>query len=149
MLWPRTIRGLWTWDPRRDLRRLQTEMARLFGDYWPPMGSRTFPATNLWTGRDGAVVTAQIPGVAPDQIELSVQGDTLVIGGSRDAYALGEGERYVRQERETGAFTRTIQLPFRVEPDKVEASYAQGILTVTLPRLDADKPKQISVQART
>jgi HSP20 family protein len=121
-------------------------MGGLFSDGWP-RARRAFPPINVWTGRDNVVVTGELPGFDPAKIELSVQGDTLTFSGSREAEQLEEGATYSRQERDVGSFSRTIQLPYRVDPDQVEAHYDKGILTITLPRLEADKPKQITVKA--
>ncbi|MFW6163658.1 MAG: Hsp20/alpha crystallin family protein [Planctomycetota bacterium] len=147
MLWPRTMRRLWGSDPWDEMRRLQREMNRLFSGVAPGLTPRLFPPVNVWVDRDRAVVTAELPGVDPAEVEINVVGDSLSLSGSRQADELGEGQSFTRQERPVGAFSRTIQLPFRVEPDKVEATYARGILTITLPRLEADRPRQISIQA--
>lgn len=146
MLWPRTMRRLWSLEPWEEMERLHRQMHRLFRGVVPGLLRRAFPPLNLWTGRDRAVVTAELPGIDPEQIEITVVGDTLSLSGSRAADDPGEGHAFTRQERPTGTFSRTIQLPFRVEPDQVEASYARGILTVTLPRLEADKPTQVAVK---
>lgn len=147
MLWPRTMRGLWSWEPWEEMRRLQRQMNRLSGDVLPGVSRRVFPPVNIWTGRDDIIVTAELPGVDPQKVEISVVGDTLTISGSREGAELKEGESFSRQERETGVFSRTIQLPFRVGADKVEASYARGVLRITLPRLEAEKPKQVPIKA--
>jgi HSP20 family protein len=140
------MRRLWATDPWEEMRRLQREMNRLFSGVAPGLTRRLFPPVNVWVGRDQAVVTAELPGVDPAAIDINVVGDSLSLSGSREPDELGEGQSFTRQERPVGAFSRTVQLPFRVEPDGVEATYARGILTVTLPRLEADKPRQISVK---
>jgi len=147
MLWPRTVHELWSWEPLEEMRRLQREMSRALAGRLPTLTRKVFPAVNVWTGRDDAIVTAELPGVDPGKLDITVVGDTLTISGSRAADELKEDQAYSRQERESGKFTRQIQLPFRVEPDRVEAHYARGILRITLPRLEADKPKQISITA--
>jgi HSP20 family protein len=124
-------------------------MGRVLGGLTAPFARRVFPAVNIWTARDDAVVTVELPGVDPASLDLSVVGDTLTISGSRDAEELAEGHTYVRQERPVGTFSRTVQLPYRVDPDQVDATYAKGILRIKLPRLEADKPKQITVKADT
>lgn len=145
MLWPRRIRQLWSLDPWREMRQLQHDMGRLFTDLWPGLSRRVFPPVNVLTGKDDAIVTAELPGLTPEQIDIAVLGDTLTLNATREAEPLAEGQTALRQERESGQFTRTIQLPYRVDPDKVEAVYARGILRITLPRLEADKPKQVTV----
>ena len=145
MLWPRTMRRLWALEPWEEMRRLQREMNRLFTGLTPGVARGVFPPVNVWAGRDRAVVTAELPGADPEKLDITVVGDTLSLSGAREPDALGEGQTFARQERPAGAFSRKIQLPFRVEPDAVEATYARGILTVTLPRLEADRPRQITV----
>ena len=145
MLWPRRTRRLWGVDPWEEMERLHSQVHRLFAGLTPSLTRRVFPAVNVWTGRDKAVVTAELPGIAPEEIEITVVGDTLSLSGSREPDPLAEGQTFSRQERPAGTFSRNIQLPFRVEPDQVEATYARGVLTVTLPRLEADRPRQIAV----
>ncbi|MFW6107440.1 MAG: Hsp20/alpha crystallin family protein [bacterium] len=145
MLWPRSVRDLWSWEPWEQMRRLQREMSRYFPDWWPG-ARRPFPPVNVWTGRDDVVVTAELPGVDPAKIDLAVEGDTLTLSGSRELSSLKEGQSFSRQERPGGAFSRVVQLPFRADPAKVDAEYKKGVLRVTLPRLEEDKPKQITVK---
>jgi HSP20 family protein len=102
---------------------------------------------NVWANPDGAVVTAELPGVNPEDIDVSVVGETLTLTGSRTPEELKEGEKYHRRERGQGKFTRTFQLPFPVEADKVEAVFEKGVLHISLPRAEADKPKKISIKA--
>jgi HSP20 family protein len=104
------------------------------------------PPVNAWVGEADVVVTAELPGVDPSKVEVSVVGDTLTISGSREAEALKEGESYHRQERTHGRFTRSLQLPFPVEAGKVEAKYEKGILRISLPRAEADKPARLSIR---
>jgi len=135
----------WDWDPWRDFRRLQRDMNRLFGDSFG-WTSREYPAVNLWRGDEDVVLTAEIPGVETDDLDIAVHDNTLTLRGSRKAETLQEGETYHRQERGTGSFVRSVQLPFEVEADKVEAKLEKGILHLTLPRAEADKPKKIEVK---
>ncbi len=132
----------------REMERLQRDMNQLVGG----LGSRvvtpaSFPAMNVWTGDDTAVITAEVPGVSADEIDISVVGETLTLSGERKPEDLEGGVRYHRRERGGGRFSRSIELPFRVDADKVEAAYDKGILRVTLPRAEADKPRKITVRA--
>jgi HSP20 family protein len=101
---------------------------------------------NVWAYEDGAVVTAELPGVNTEDIDISVVGDTLTLTGSRQPDELKEDETYHRRERGYGRFTRAFQLPFQVEADKVEAIFEQGVLHISLPRAEADKPKKIAIK---
>lgn len=136
-----------TW---REMDRLQREVNRLFSDALST-GSRfttsTFPAMNVWTNEDGVVITAELPGMHPDDIDISVSGDTLTLSGQRTPDDLPEGGKYHRRERSRGRFTRTMQLPFSVEANNVEALFEKGILHLSLPRLEAEKPKKITIKA--
>ena len=132
----------------REMERLQRDMNQLMGG----MDSRvatppSFPAMNVWTGDDTAVITAEVPGVSADEIDISVVGETLTLSGERKPEEHEGGVRYHRRERGCGRFSRSIELPFRVDAEKVEAAYDKGILRITLPRAEADKPRKIAVRA--
>lgn len=133
-------------DPLREIQRLQREMNQIFSGLDQPLGQEV-PPVNAWVGEGDVIVTAELPGMDTGNTDISVVGDTLTISGSRKAEPLKEGESYHRQERSHGQFKRTLQLPFRVEADKVEAKYEKGILRLTLPRAEADKPRKISVRS--
>lgn len=132
------------WD---EMERIQREMSRLSSAYQRGgQSSQGFPAVNIWTGEEGAILTAEIPGVVPDELDISVVGDTLTLQGERTRPEIGENAQYHRQERGYGRFSRSIQLPFPIEVDKVEARVERGVLEMELPRAEADKPKRISVR---
>jgi HSP20 family protein len=130
-------------DPFRELRRLQEEMDRLAGAFTPAAAS--FPAVNLYAGRDGIAVSAELPGVAKDELEVHAHRDTLTLRGTRRPAAENE-QAYHRRERRSGAFTRTIQLPFRVDPEQIEARLENGVLQLSLQRPEEDKPRRIEVK---
>jgi HSP20 family protein len=130
-------------DPFRELRRLQEEMDRLAGAFTPAAAS--FPAVNLYAGRDGIAVSAELPGVAKDELEIHAHRDTLTLRGTRRPAAENE-QAYHRRERRSGAFTRTIQLPFRVDPEQIEARLENGVLQLSLQRPEEDKPRRIEVK---
>lgn len=137
-------------NPWQEIDRVQREMNRLFSSLYGSsrtQGAPSFPAMNVWTNPDGAVITAELPGVNPDDIDISVVGETLTLTGSRTPQELKEGEKYHRRERGYGKFTRTFQLPFTVEANKVEAVFNKGVLHISLPRAEADKPKKITIKA--
>jgi HSP20 family protein len=105
-------------DLFREMRRAQEEMNRLFGGLRFPLEAE-FPPLNVWAGADGAIVTAEVPGVRPDQIDVTVHQDTVTLRGKRDPEAVDSDAIVHRQERIHGAFARTVLLPFRVDADKV------------------------------
>ena len=124
---------------------MQGEMNRVFSGMGQSLNPEV-PPVNAWVGEADVIVAAELPGVDPGKVDISVVGDTLTISGSREAESAERGESYHRQERDFGRFSRTIQLPFHVEAGKVEAKYARGILRITLPRAEADKPRKIAVK---
>ena len=137
-------------DPLRELRRLHDEMGRLAGALAPAGGpalaaAAGFPAVNLYAGRDGIAVVAELPGVEPGDLEVHAHQDTLTIRGARRP-AAEDGRAYHRRERRGGAFTRTVQLPYRVDPDRVEARLEDGVLRLSLGRPEQDRPRRIEIR---
>lgn len=127
-----------------ELERLQNEMERLYSDIKRPFVGG-FPALNVYTDKEGAKVTAELPGVSIDDLDIAVTGNTLTLSGAR---TLTDTEaQYHRQEREVGSFSRSIDLPFKVDSDKVDASMSKGVLCISLPRAEEDKPRKIQVKA--
>ena len=129
-----------------EIQRLQRDMNRLFVGM-PRAVAQEHPAVNVWTGEHDYILTAELPGIDPARLDLSVVGDTLTFSGSQDFESLKEGETYHRQERSGGRFSRTLQLPFQIDAEKVTANYEKGILKITLPRTAAEKPRKIAITA--
>ena len=138
-----------TLDPFRELRRLQDEMGRLAGALAPAGGPAAaaagFPAVNVYAGRDGIAVVAELPGVEPGDLEVHAHRDTLTIRGARRPASESE-QAYHRRERRSGAFTRTVQLPYRVDPGRVEARLEDGVLRLSQPRPEEDRPRRIEIK---
>lgn len=134
----------------REMERLRREMNQLFDrvDRGPTLGMASgYPAMNVWANADGVIVTAEVPGCDLENLEISVHNNTLTLRGERTEEALDDEEvTYHRRERSCGQFQRAFQLPYEVEADAVEASYTNGVLHITLPRAEADKPKKIEVK---
>jgi len=127
-----------------EILRLQQEMNRLFSSAGQS-ASIDYPAINVWEKDGAAVVTAELPGMSIENIDISVTDNVLTISGTKKAQELKEGENYLRQERIPGSFQRNVQLPFRVDSKEVDAKYEKGVLVVTLPRLKEDLPKKIKI----
>lgn len=137
-VWPGS--SLW-----RDMTRLQREMSHLLGGTSAPINS--FPAMNLYAGDEGIILTAELPGLEPEDLDITVLGETLTLTGSRNGEDVEEGVKYHRRERSYGRFNRTVQLPFQVDSEGVEASFTNGVLHIVLPRAEEDKPRKITVSA--
>jgi HSP20 family protein len=131
-------------DSVPEILRLQQEMNRLFSGAGQS-ASIDYPAINLWEKDGAAVVTAELPGMNIENIDISVTDNVLTISGTREEQEIKDGENYLRQERIPGSFQRSVQLPFRIEAKEVDAKYEKGILVVTLPRLKQDLPKKIKI----
>src|SRR5215469_9884395 len=132
-------------DPFAELRRMQSEMNRLFGGFTAAT-ARDFPPINIWLGQNSVVVTAELPGVTAADVNLSLQEDVLTLDGQREPTTQQQNVSWQRRERAYGSFSRAVQLPFRVDPDKVQARFDNGILEIELERLEADRPKKIAIR---
>ncbi len=141
----RSLFGLGSaFDPFEEMRRLQDEVNRVVASAWPAP-TAGFPALNAYAGEDGVVLTAELPGVEAGDLDVAVFQDTLTLRGRREP-AAADATAYHRRERRHGAFTRTITLPFRVDPERVEAELQHGVLRLTLHRSAEDKPRRIAVK---
>jgi HSP20 family protein len=133
-------------DPFAELRRMQGEMNRVLSGF-NATAARDFPPINIWLGDNSVVVTAELPGVTRDDVNLSLQEDVVTLAGQREPKSQEQNVSWQRRERAYGTFSRTVQLPFRVDPDKVQARFNNGILEIELQRLEADRPKKIEIRA--
>ena len=133
-------------DPFAELRRMQSEMNRLFSGS-SATASRDFPPINIWLGENSVVVTAELPGITRDDVNLQLQEDVVTLAGKREPKSEQQNVSWQRRERAYGTFSRAVQLPFRVDPDKVQAHFNNGVLEIELQRLEADRPKRIEIRA--
>lgn len=132
-----------------ELRRMEQEMDQLFGRSSVPAGIRwvsrgAFPAANVGATADVVEVYLFAPGIDPRSIELTMQQNLLLVAGKRE---IPEDEKatYYRQERFSGEFRRVITLPDDVDPNRVDASYRDGVLQVTVKRQESARPRKIEV----
>lgn len=135
-------------EMEREMDRLRREMDRLFTGFrgFRPLRVGVFPLLNVSEDKDNLYVRAELPGINPKDIEISVEGDTLTLRGERKSAEVGENVSYHRREREFGRFRRSLTLPTRIDADKVEAVFKNGILQITLPKAEEVRPKQITVK---
>ncbi len=132
-------------DQFPEFQRLKKGISRLMSAIDVPY-CPDFTAVNVWSGQDDAVITAELPGIDPGKLDISVTGNILKISGSREPEAVRNGDGYYRRERFCGPFTRTLQLSFQADAARVDAKYEKGILQITVPRAESDKPKKIPVR---
>ena len=133
---------------REDLSRLYDMVAS--GDF----GMETFrdwgkftPAIDIVENDDAVVIKADVPGLDPKDIDVSISGQTLTIKGEKCEESEDKEKGYYRSERRYGAFTRTVALPSNVDADKIKADCKKGVLTITLPKVESEKPKRISIKS--
>ena len=136
------------WDPWSDFGDFERAMNRVFGDLYPTQTE--YPPVNIWTGKDDVVLTAELPGIEPDDLDVSVHENTLTLHCTpqQRERELQEGETVHRRECVRAGFSRSWRLPFEVDGDKVDAKLDKGILKLMLPRSEASKPKKIEVKAK-
>jgi HSP20 family protein len=137
------------WDPWREMGHLQHEMSRLLADARSHAGgtAREFPPVNLYANEHDLLLTLEIPGVDPSQVDVTVTGDAVTISGERPVEVAQDGNNFHRRERPGGQFRRSLQLPFEVDPSRTEAAYEKGTLRVKMTRPETQKPRKIAVKA--
>src|SRR5579872_3281423 len=149
------VRRVWpsrpTFDsPFADFDSVRREMLRLLdsvaGDTFGDVGAGVFPPMNITQDNDNFYVRAEVPGVKPNELAISAIRNRLTLGGKREIQREHERVSYHRKERAEGSFNRTVTLPAEFEADRVDANYADGILTLTLPKAEETKPRQIKVR---
>lgn len=136
------------WNPVRELLSIRDEMDRLFNERFFRTENRPMllPIDAYMTD-DALVLVADVPGLNPEDIHITFEGDTLTIRGE---YKAENGNKnYLLRERMTGKFERVLTINTPVDSDKIEANFENGTLTLTLPKAEAAKPKQITVRTKT
>lgn len=135
------------WDPFRDITSLRDEMDRLFSrSLGESAGPRMWsPAVDVVEQPDAIVVKAELPGIAPDQIDIEVDDNVLTIRGERKFEEQVEEGRFYRLERSYGHFQRSLGLPQGVRSDDISASFDHGVLEVRVPKAEEVKPRKIAV----
>jgi len=151
-----------TWNPWQEMERVRRDVHRAFEQagwqtnghnghsfqtaFLPGRAARAYPLVNVHEDGQALYVTALAPGLDPAAIQLTVQENRLTIAGEKQRLSSDiQPEAFHRSERAAGKFVRTVTLPSDVEHDKVQAAYKDGLLTVTLPKAEKAKPKQIPV----
>lgn len=129
------------------LNQMRQEMDRIFEDFTDDGPASGFPALNVWEEAANFTVEAELPGFRIEDVEVHVRGQELTLSGERRLEEK-EGVTYHRRERAHGKFHRTLELPLPVDADKVQASLQNGVLTVTLPKVEAARPRKIEVKTR-
>jgi HSP20 family protein len=144
--------GLAPWRPFREMSTLRDEMDRLwdrfFGE-WPtlePVRREWAPFLDVSETKNNIVVRAEVPGLEPKDIDISLIGGVLTIKGEKKQEKEEKDENYHRIERNYGTFTRSVRVPQEVQSDKIEATYKNGVLKITLPKSEEAKKKEIKIK---
>lgn len=149
--------ALTRWEPFREMRRMHDMLDRAFDDgLFGNAGDgltlyEGLAPVDVYQTDDAIVVEASLPGVKPEDIDISVTGDTLTIRGevhSEKSNGNGNGRQYHVRERRYSRFARSITLPSMVDAGKAEAEIEDGIVTLTIPKAEEAKPRQITVKAK-
>ena len=148
----RRMFGIPTWNvrsPFSELERMRQQMDSILGRAadggLPVLHSGVFPSINLTEDKETYHIQAELPGLSAEDLDIQAAGNNLSISGERKIPAEKGDVRYHRRERESGKFSRAISLPGDIEPDGVKATLINGILTVSVPKAEKVKPRQITV----
>jgi HSP20 family protein len=147
--------GITPWRPMRELEEMERRFENIFGRSFLPAIWRRFPAVEMgwapaievYEKEDKFVVKAELPGMKKEDIDISISGDTLSIKGERKAESEVKEEDYYCCERSYGSFSRSISLPSSIDTEKIEASYKDGVLEVSLPKVPEVKAKKVDISA--
>ena len=141
------------WDPFRDVAALQDRINRIFNDSFgrsrdleDEVGLYDWrPPVDIYETNEGIVLKVELPGVNKDDVSVEVKNNVLTLKGERLLDPEIKDEHYYRKERSFGKFNRSFSLQEPIKPDLIKAAFKDGVLTVEVPRLEAEKPKQITV----
>ncbi|HTY78825.1 MAG TPA: Hsp20/alpha crystallin family protein [Candidatus Bathyarchaeia archaeon] len=152
--WRPVGQGLEPWVGARELGDIQSEVNRLFDSFFgrpvqgPSLERSWAPTADMYETKDELVIKVDLPGMSEKDVQVSITGDLLSLKGQRSEAEGVKPEQYFRAERWTGRVERVFQLPIPVQTDRVHASYREGVLTVTLPKVEAVKPKEIKIDVQ-
>ncbi len=144
--------NLTRWEPMREMMTLREAMDRLFDDaFTRPFGhdgSAALPAIDMYQTTDDVIVKASLPGLKAEDVQITVHADTLTLRGEFKQEEERKDATWHMHEHRSGAFERSLMLPTDVQSDKAKAEFEDGILTITLPKAEAVKPRTITIKAK-
>jgi HSP20 family protein len=152
--WQPRVQSLTRWDPFAEMADLRREMDHIFGEFFGRTPSSMAATEAMWSPlvdihetKDSFLLMAELPGVKQEDVEVSVEGDTLTLKGERKRETEVKEDQYHRIERSYGRFERSILLPSVVDPNRVKATYRDGVLEIQLPKKEEAKPKAVKIEA--
>ena len=149
------VRRVWPYRPTfetpfADFDQLRREMLRILdaggGSTFGDVGAGVFPPMNITQDDNNFYLRAEVPGISANELQISALRNRVSIAGKREIQPEHERVSYHRRERAEGSFNRSVTLPTEIDAEQVDAKYADGILTVTLPKAELAKPRQITVR---
>ncbi len=146
------IMQLVRWNPASDMMRFNNRFDRYFNDFFSSTGhllrdaDRWNPATDIYENDDAYVIKVELPGLDKDHFKVDLKENILTIKGERSEESEVKEEQVYRRERYSGKFQRAFALPDRVASDQIKAEFADGLLTITVPKTGEEKPRQITIQ---
>lgn len=151
--WQPRVQSLARWNPFAEMVDLQREMDQVFGEFFGRTPFTMAATDGLWSPlvdihetKEGFQVMVELPGVKQEDIQVSIEGDTLTLKGERKRETEVKEDQYHRIERSYGRFERSILLPSVVDASRVKAAYRDGVLEIQLPKKEEAKPKEIKVE---
>jgi len=145
------VKDIVRWDPFRELLSLRDEFDRIFKEYFALPEKREegwFPSLDMKEDAENIIVNVEIPGMKKEDIKVTLRGDQLIITGERKFEKEKKDETYHRIERSYGKFQRIITIPVEVDQSKIKATYENGVLSITLPKTEKEKPKEIEISLK-
>lgn len=139
------------WRPSEDFQKMRNDMERKFNKFYRSMAEDSegvcdcYPLVDIEETKDDFIIYAELPGISKDAVKISMADDTLTLSGEIKEPENKEDRKFHRLERSYGRFQRSFYLPMQINGDKVKAAFKDGILTVTLPKKEEVKPKEISI----
>lgn len=140
--WGTRVPSVWN-----EMSRLSREMDRLFGEASATSRAGVFPPLNIYDDGESLVVKAEVPGIDPANLEINATANALTIKGERKRPSTDDKASFHRRERSYGTFSRSVNLPQEINPDKVQANYEHGVLEIMLPKAEEAKPRKIEIRS--
>ncbi len=139
------------WNPIDDLFDIQENINRIFGNYLSTKGAQAkvlgwMPPVDITESENEYVIKADIPGMKKEDIKISLENNTLSITGERKEEKEEKNKNYIKKEKSYGSFMRSFALPHTVDAKGIKATYKEGVLTVTVPKSEEAKPKEIKIE---
>jgi len=138
----------WGSDLFNEMERLRRQMDSVMSGSGRNGSSTTFPLINAYEDPSSIVVTAELPGLTKEQVAITFADDVLTIAGKLEPVSTAKNMTVIRKERSEGKFVKTLQIPMKIDVNAINATFANGILAIVLPKAEEAKPKTISIEAK-